>query len=157
MSQNGKSWWWLDPVNFIPVSKGNLCQMRSSCGVSEDRQALSSPDTQERQSWFRRNKMSGDEPGKPFITCLHPAPLTGIPPKAHNIQNTPLFFFWAFFFLFNFFTSKSQPRWEEPRAVSETTAHSSPGTGGEENQSIFSNQINQFPIFIFCDAPVSFF
>lgn len=45
--------------------------------------------------------MSGDEPGKAFITCLHPAPLTGIPPKAPNIQNTPLFFFEVFFFSFS--------------------------------------------------------
>lgn len=116
MSQNGKSR--LDPVDFIPVSKENLCQMRRFCGVPEDRQAQSSPDTQERQSWFRRNKMSGDEPGKPLITCLH------LWLASHqNIQhsNIPLFFFlrFIFFFLFDFFTSKSQPRWEEPRAASE--------------------------------------
>lgn len=89
-----------------------------------------------------------------LIACLHPAPPTGITPKGFNIQNIPLFFFGVF--SFNFCTSKSQPRWEEPRAPSEKTVHSSPGTGGEENQNILSNQINQFPIFIFCDAPVSF-
>lgn len=55
------------------------------------------------------------------------------------------------------FWPKSQPRLEalqvEPRAP---TVHPLPGTDTEDNQNIPSNQINQFPIFIFCDVPVSF-
>lgn len=120
MSKNGKGWChWLDPMNFIPVSKGNLYQMRRFCGISKDRQALSSPDTHQKPRWFTRNNMARDEWGS-FTQHLQLA----------SHQNKTFLCFSLGFFSFNSCTSKSQQRWEEPRAWSEKTVHSSPGAGG---------------------------
>lgn len=90
-----------------------------------------------------------------LIACLHPAPPTGITPKGFNIQNIPLFFFGLFFLSISALLSPNQDeKSPERHQRRQFTLHQEQRE--EENQNILSNQINQFPIFIFCDAPVSF-
>lgn len=140
------------PTNFIPVSKGNLYQMRRFCGISKNRQALSSPDTHQKQSWFTRNSMSRDEQGNVLNPIASPSTSNWHHTKRIQHSKHSFVFVWDFFHAISALL-KSQPRWEEP---SEKTIHSPPATRGEDNQNTISNRINQFQIFIFCDAPVSF-
>lgn len=79
---------------FVPASKG-LLLIFSFCGISKDREALSSPEAHQKQSWF-----SGGEQG----SVLHhiPSPSTANWHRTKRIQNSEhpfLFCFILFFFL----------------------------------------------------------
>lgn len=109
ISKNGKGWChWLDPMNFIPVSKGNLYQMRRFCGISKDRQALSSPDTHQKPSWFTRNNMARDERGS--VLNLMPSCSTSNWHRTKSIQHSKhsFVFLWAFFLSISALLSPNQ-------------------------------------------------
>lgn len=87
MSKSAKSWCqWLDPVNFIPVSKRNLHQMRKLCSISKDRQALSSPNSHQKKSWFTRNNTSRGE--QDSVLNHMPSPSTSIWHHTKRIQHS---------------------------------------------------------------------
>lgn len=133
--------------------------MRRVCDISKDRQASSSPDTHQKQSDLLGTIHQGMNRAACLIACLHPAPPTGIIPNGFNIQNILLFSFGVFLFLS--ISALLSPKQDEksPEHLQKrqfTFCQERWRGGGVENQNILSNKINQFPVFIFCDAPVSF-
>lgn len=77
-------------MDLVPVSRGNLYQVRRFCGISKDREDLSSPEAK-LIYWEGVNDLGTSE-AVCLIAYLHPAPPAGIPPRGFNIQNIPLFF-----------------------------------------------------------------